>query len=260
MAPTGAGKSLLWCLLLLALPSSISLVITPYTSLGHEGESRCVYLSDLSFLSFTHDMSRMQQMSLTAIFVNAKEKSPETLSSIARGSYRVVFVCLEMLESPAFSVVLHAEGFKACLNAIYVDEAHLVHETWHWRTPYSRLYELRNVVGRSVPLVAISATLPKLYRSSLCHYAAMNQNYTLINLGNHRVELSTVVLPLQHDASSFQDLLFLLPTRSVTMGIPKTIVCCDDLEMLTNMYWLFHRQLTALCLSANLVDILHAGL
>lgn len=40
IAPTGQGKSLLWTLPLLAQPHGVSLVITPYTSLGCEGEER----------------------------------------------------------------------------------------------------------------------------------------------------------------------------------------------------------------------------
>lgn len=38
IAPTGAGKSMLWCLPVLAQSRAISLVITPYTSLGSQGE------------------------------------------------------------------------------------------------------------------------------------------------------------------------------------------------------------------------------
>lgn len=45
VAPTGAGKSLLWCLPLLVAKLSISLVVTPYTSLGQEGEERYVSVS-----------------------------------------------------------------------------------------------------------------------------------------------------------------------------------------------------------------------
>ena len=41
IAPTGAGKSLLWMLPLLVQKKGISLVIVPYTSLGHQGEQRC---------------------------------------------------------------------------------------------------------------------------------------------------------------------------------------------------------------------------
>lgn len=40
IAPTGAGKSLLWILPLLVHKEGVSLVITPYTSLGLEGEAK----------------------------------------------------------------------------------------------------------------------------------------------------------------------------------------------------------------------------
>lgn len=46
IAPTGAGKSLVWGLPLLAQEHGISMVIVPFTSLGHQGElRRCVHLS-----------------------------------------------------------------------------------------------------------------------------------------------------------------------------------------------------------------------
>jgi superfamily II DNA or RNA helicase len=38
ISPTGSGKSLTWVLPLLACQKGISLIITPYTSLGLEGE------------------------------------------------------------------------------------------------------------------------------------------------------------------------------------------------------------------------------
>jgi len=40
IAPTGAGKSLVWVLPLLAQKKGISVVIVPYTSLGFQGERR----------------------------------------------------------------------------------------------------------------------------------------------------------------------------------------------------------------------------
>lgn len=42
ISPTGSGKSLLWLIPLLVQSKGISLVITPYTNLGIEGETKCV--------------------------------------------------------------------------------------------------------------------------------------------------------------------------------------------------------------------------
>ena len=50
IAPTGSGKSLLWALPLLVHKAGISLVITPYTSLGTEGEQR--YDSEFARVAF----------------------------------------------------------------------------------------------------------------------------------------------------------------------------------------------------------------
>lgn len=53
IAPTGAGKSMLWCLPVLAQPCAISLVITPYTSLGSQGEIEYVLLlSSMSLIAY----------------------------------------------------------------------------------------------------------------------------------------------------------------------------------------------------------------
>lgn len=43
VAPTGAGKSMVWMLPLLVAKDGICLVITPYTSLGIECEQRYVF-------------------------------------------------------------------------------------------------------------------------------------------------------------------------------------------------------------------------
>ncbi|KAH7902837.1 P-loop containing nucleoside triphosphate hydrolase protein [Hygrophoropsis aurantiaca] len=242
IAPTGAGKSMLRILPLLVHDTGISLIITPYTSLGIEGQNRC---EDLGFSS---------------AFVHSEQKEESLLEEIARGQRRIVFVCVEMLESPTFARILHALTFQTLISAIYVDEAHLAHESQSWRPAYTRVHELRKLIGYHIPLVAISATLPSLYRQSLHTSVGLNQHYTLINLGNYRPELITAVVQMEHEHSSFQDLEFLFHRDPVLQRILKTIVYCDDLELLTKMFWWFQNHLVALGLSPSLVDILHAGL
>lgn len=48
ISETGSGKSLAWILPLLVQSRGISLVVTPYTSLGTEGETKCVFFSVIS--------------------------------------------------------------------------------------------------------------------------------------------------------------------------------------------------------------------
>ncbi len=165
-----------------------------------------------------------------------------------------------MLESPRFAQVLHSATFRGLLQAIYVDEAHLVHESAHWRTSYSRLSGVRQVVGSSVPIVAISATLPSSYRASLCTHIGLKPDYHLINLGNFRPELSIVVRALRYGISTFQDLAFTLPTGARCADLHPTLVYCDDIDMLTDMLWWYHQRLMEFGLPTDTVEILHAGL
>lgn len=119
-----------------------------------------------------------------------------------------------MLEGPSFARVLHSESFQCLLLAVFIDEAHSVHEAASWRPAYARLIMLRALIGQHIPLIPVSATCPSLYRQSLITYAGLHPDYTLINLGNHRPELSTVIVPMEHEKSSFRDLAFLLPFGS----------------------------------------------
>jgi superfamily II DNA helicase RecQ len=86
-----------------------------------------------------------------------------------------------------------------------------VHQTRSWRPSYSRIYQLRNIVGNEVPLICLSATCPEAFRVSLVTYAGLHPDYVLLNLGNFRPELSTMIVPMQHDIGSFLDIAFILP-------------------------------------------------
>ena len=196
------------------------------------------------------------------MYINSNKKDNATIEKVLQGDYRVIFVCVEMLESPTFSRILYSPLVRARLLGIFLDEAQNVHESAHWRGPYARLAGLRKAISKDldIPLIAISATLPSLYRASLCYYAGLKKNYFLINLGNFRPELSLVVVPMVYDAASFQDLAFVLPTGCKLEDVEKTLIYCDDIKTLTEMYWWFSRRLEAMGLSAQLVDLLHAGL
>lgn len=107
----------------------------------------------------------MRAMGFSAIFIHDEQKSEALLREVAEGRFRVVFICPEMLETPRMAQVLHSTTFKAVLQAVYIDEAHLIRESLTWRPAYTRLHQLRNVIGQSIPIVSMSATLPASYRT-----------------------------------------------------------------------------------------------
>ncbi|KAJ6587816.1 hypothetical protein B0H10DRAFT_1831369, partial [Mycena sp. CBHHK59/15] len=140
VSSTGSGKSLSWILPLLARKEGISLVVTPYTSLGLD------------------ERNTVKDFELTAT-----------------GEMLVVYVYPEMLESPSFTRLTHSKSWQGRLSAIYIDEAHLIYQTHVWRPSYARIYRLRNIIGHNVPLICLSATCPELYRNALVTYAGLTQ-------------------------------------------------------------------------------------
>ncbi|KAJ6556621.1 hypothetical protein DFH09DRAFT_1084702 [Mycena vulgaris] len=53
---------------------------------------------------------------------------------------------------------------------------------------------LRHIIDDENPFIALPATCPGLYRDALIMYAGFKKDYTLINVGSHRPELSTIIL------------------------------------------------------------------
>ncbi|KAJ7750919.1 ATP-dependent DNA helicase [Mycena maculata] len=244
IAPTGSGKSLSWTLPLLARKEGISLVITPFTSLGLDGQ-----------ISNNCD-------GILSLFIYSDQNTQEDFEKVATGEMLVVYVCPEMLESLSFARLIHSKSWQGRISGIYIDEAHLIHQTHVWQPPYSRIYLLRNIIGHDTPLIALSATCPEQYRNSLVMFAGLHPNYTLINLGNFRPELSTIILPMKHDISSFLDLAFILPfgCSESSLAKVKSIVYCDDLDLLTKMFWWAFSRAASMGIPTHAIDIIHSGL
>ncbi|GJE91147.1 ATP-dependent DNA helicase-like protein [Phanerochaete sordida] len=175
ITPISKGKSLIWCFPLLVDKAAVPLVITPYTSLGIEGAMR------------------MTKLKLPSVYIYEGLKSEDVLERAARGDFRVIFACPEMVESPRFARVLHCDSFKPLLQAVYLDEANSVYESHDWRPAYARISGPRRALGRKVPFVALSATLPSPYRAALSEYAGFREDHVLVNLRNFRPELPLVV-------------------------------------------------------------------
>ncbi|RXW13550.1 hypothetical protein EST38_g12305 [Candolleomyces aberdarensis] len=128
--------------------AGIRLVIIPYTSLGLQGERRSYGAPTVS----SH-------------FIYSKNKAPGLLEKVAKGQgMQIVYICPEMLESPAIARVLHSLPFKSQLSGIFLDEAHTVQESKTWHLAYSNLHLLRRVCGlEDVPMVVLSTALPTVY-------------------------------------------------------------------------------------------------
>lgn len=174
-----------------------------------------------------------------------------------------------MLESPTFAPILHSRFILQHLSHIIVDESHSVVEAGTYRTAYTRLHLLRTTLIKleaDIPIVQMSATLPPHYLAEASRVLGLRADTVIINLGNFRPELITVVQELKNGRRQLQDILLTPPELGPPLVIGsrpevvKSIIYVDDLCMITDMYWWIHQELLQRGFPAGSVDIYHSGL
>lgn len=173
-----------------------------------------------------------------------------------------------MLESPTFAPILHSRPLLQRLSHIIVDESHSVVEAATYRTAYTRLHLLRTTLIKldmDIPIVQMSATLPPHYLAEILKVLGLRPDTVVINLGNYRPELITVVQELKNGRRQLQDIIFAPPElASAVVGIPqdivKSIIYIDDVTMLTEFCWWIRREAVQRVFPVGSVDIYHAGL
>lgn len=138
-----------------------------------------------------------------------------------------------MLQSRRFiSKVLQYPGFSKRVLNLAVDEAHCVS---HWgdsfRKKYGSLGNIRAFLPRSTPVIAVSATLTPRVRRDIASKLHLNPNYTFLNIGNDRPNVSLIVRQMEHAMNTHLDASFIIPQNyASTAKIPKTLVYVDSIE------------------------------
>jgi len=84
-------------------------------------------------LNYCIMIDRHAGSNIKSTFLHSGENGKRTLERIARGGEKhVLYTCVEMLEMPAVAQVIHSESFQAQLSGVYIDEAHVPHESHSW--------------------------------------------------------------------------------------------------------------------------------
>ena len=156
----------------------------------------------------------------------------------------MVILSPEMMLSKRFvaNVLRNTEMCKRVLSVV-IDEAHVVS---HWgsgfRKKYGTLGVIRALLPKGTPMVAMSATLPdRVQRDVLKKLQFDEKNYTYLNLGNDRPNVSLVVRSIQNTLGSYTDMDFLIP-REVheATEVKKTFVYSDNImvgsDMMEHLY------------------------
>jgi hypothetical protein len=223
--------------------------------------------SELSLKFYANWISSNNGLGVASIFVYSEKKSHRDIETALGSKMLVFYACVEMLESPTLAFLWQSKTIRSRIIAVFIDEAHEIAENGHWRPALTRIHKLRAILDKdidgvnySIPFVAISATAPAAYRQAVVAHAGLRPDYHLINLGNFRPELFSVVMEMKYNTSSFQDIAFVLPLGATIGSVIETLIYSDDLELLTSMFWWFMTRLASMSLPSHFVDIIHAGL
>jgi superfamily II DNA helicase RecQ len=143
-----------------------------------------------------------------------------------------------MLSKRFISSVLRNPDIRERILSVVVDEAHVIS---HWgsgfRKKYGTLGILRALLPKDTPMVAMSATLPSRVRRDIMNKLQFDEdNYTYLNLGNDRPNVSLVVRAIQNPINSYRDLDFLIPsTAREPRDIEKAFIYSDNITVGSDM-------------------------
>lgn len=134
--------------------------------------------------------------------------------AIADGRYRAIIVSPEqmMKDGGGFEALWKNETFTSRIISIVWDEAHCISYWGEFRPEYKDAKRLRYLLPRHIPFYLASATLPPLVLRDVMDTLQINPSrHIMIHHSNDRSNIAISVRKMQFAASSYEDLLFLLP-------------------------------------------------
>ena len=151
-------------------------------------------------------------------------------------------MCLDHIK---FSALLRSANFAKNIAAIIVDEAHCVSQ-WgeHFRKRYADLGKLRSYVPCSVPFLMTSATLPPHILEQVKSLLRFYEDSTfLVNLGNDRHNVSTILCQMHGAARDLPALDFVLDEAFTGNPLKRTIIFFNSRDLCQRGYKHLRRQL-----------------
>lgn len=184
--PTGFGKSLVFQLYALMVPQT-TLVISPLKALIRDQ---------------VHSMGRLGLSCVESITGgDSSALKDRKLADFRARKHRLLYISPERLQIKSFAEELRASLETTPVGAIVVDEAHCVSEWGHdFRPAYLQIGHLRALLaggsGRTVPLLAMTATASELVRKDICTVLELSRDSVVQLSSSDRPNLSLSVHPV----------------------------------------------------------------
>src|ERR1700761_4776728 len=129
--------------------------------------------------------------------------------------------------------VLRKQAFSLCCLSVFIDEAHCVS---HWGDSFQKKYAsigiIRAFLPRATPIVAVTATLtPRVHQDLLVKLQFNPKDYIFCSVGNDRENVAQIIRSMEHPATSFRDLDFVVRTSmTAPTDIPLAFLYTDDIQ------------------------------
>jgi len=210
LLPTGGGKSICYQVPSMLLPG-LTLVISPLISLMMD------QVSDL--------LSR--DIPAAAIYSGISSSQIQTIiDQIGAGQIKILYVSAERLESNTFKQQLHYLD----VSLLAVDEAHCVSQWgYDFRPPYLRIAKIREIIGDTVPILALTATATPLVKQDIIDRIELKKNHKVFTVSFDRPNLIYGVSLNEKKLDKIYNLLarvagsaiVYVPTRSLTKQVSE---------------------------------------
>lgn len=159
--PTGGGKSICYQLPAMMM-DGVCLVVSPLISLMKD------------------QVDSLVENGIPASFINSsmtKKEYSETLSAIARGKIKILYVSPERLENEFF--ISFIKDMK--ISFIAVDEAHCISKWGHdFRPSYKLIPKLYQTLGENLQITAFTATATEMVRKDIIENLRLNNPFIKI--------------------------------------------------------------------------------
>ncbi|WP_168733399.1 DEAD/DEAH box helicase [Deinococcus sp. Arct2-2] len=208
--PTGFGKSLVFQLYAVMVPQT-TLVISPLKALMRDQ---------------LHSMHRLGLSCVDAITgADAAPLKDRKMAAFRARKLRLLYISPERLQIKAFYEELRDSMASTPVGAIVVDEAHCVSEWGHdFRPAYLQIGNLRELLaeasGRSIPLLAMTATASELVRKDIRSVLNLPEDSVVQLSSSDRPNLSLSVHPVPSSAKPAYLESLLKKTLPAVLKIP----------------------------------------
>ncbi|KAL6300823.1 P-loop containing nucleoside triphosphate hydrolase protein [Sparassis latifolia] len=221
VAPTGAGKTLsFWIGLLMVLEDKedkLVIVVTPLNLLGKQ------------------NVDTLTSAGISAIAIDAKTATDEVFQDVEAHRYQVVVINPEIImqENGHCEKLWKKTAFTSKILYMVFDEGHCMKEWSTFQEKYKHVGSLRYLIPETVPFYVASATLPSPVLADVSDSLQLHPNHTEYFIhSNDRPDMALSAHKMQHSASSFKDLDFLIPDgfKDGDPPPPKFLIFFDNIK------------------------------